>query len=243
MKIRKILNTTSHRPWELPDGDWKFYQEWNQAIFLHWKVDLDKLKEFVPQKLEIDLFDGEPWISIVAFTMENIRPRRLPAFYPISNFEEINIRTYVKSNGKTGVYFLSIEGGKIASCKIAKSISELPYKFSRMKRKKGGYYSKNKEFGDKLDLEFELGPDLDEKTDIDKWLTERYALFQDSGESINEFEIHHIEWPVKTIDLKKMEISYPRFDQLIQGKPQLTHYSDGVQVIAWNKKKTGYNNV
>ncbi|WP_203296529.1 YqjF family protein [Luteirhabdus pelagi] len=243
MKIRKILDTTSHRPWELPDGDWKFYQEWNQAIFLHWKVDLDKLNQFVPRELEIDLFRGEPWVSVVAFTMENIRPRRLPAFYPISNFEEINIRTYVKSNGKTGVYFLSIEGGKRVSCKIAKSISELPYRFSRMKRNEGSYYSSNKEYGDGLGLEFELGPDLDAKTELDKWLTERYALFQDSGESINEFEIHHLEWPIKTIELKKMEISYPRFDQLIQGKPQLTHYSDGVQVIAWNMKKTGCNNV
>ena len=54
MKIDKILRQTNHRPWELPAENWKFYQEWNNAIFLHWKVDLSTLKKFVPTELEID---------------------------------------------------------------------------------------------------------------------------------------------------------------------------------------------
>ena len=88
----------------------------------------------MPKELDIDLFEGKPWVSVVAFTMEKIRPKNLPSFAPISNFDEINIRTYIRSNNKTGVYFLSIEGGTKLSCKIAKGISELPYRFSKMKR-------------------------------------------------------------------------------------------------------------
>ena len=68
-----ILNITNHRPWEIPRGSWKFYQEWNNAVFLHWQVELAELKKFVPRELEIDLFEGKPWISLVAFTMEKIR--------------------------------------------------------------------------------------------------------------------------------------------------------------------------
>ena len=246
MTIREILNTTEHRTWKLPNEKWKFYQEWNNAIFLHWQVELSELKKFVPKELEIDLFDGKPWISVVAFTMEKIRPKNLPAFQPISDFDEINIRTYIKSNNKTAVYFLSIEGGKSLSCKIAKGMSELPYRFSKIKRTENQYESNNSEFNDKLNIQFEIGKGIKKKTELEKWLTERYALFQDTGTSINEFEIHHLEWPINKIDLKNLEINYPRFDKLIKNKPDIIQYSKGVKVIAWGKnkkEKTGYNTV
>jgi len=246
MTIREILNTTEHRPWEIPTENWKFYQEWNNVIFLHYQVELIELKKFVPKELKIDLFDGKPWITVVAFTMEKIRPKNLPSFPLISDFDEINIRTYVRSNNKTGVYFLSIEGGKLASCKIAKGISELPYRFSKIKRTEGQYESWNTEFNDKLDVEFTIGKDINEKTELDKWLTERYALFQDSEKSINKFEIHHLEWPINEINLKKAELNYPRFDKLIKNEPNKVQYSKGVKVIAWGKnkkEKTGYNTI
>lgn len=120
MKIREILNKTEHRPWKLPVGNWKFYQEWNNAVFLHWQVNESELRKLVPEDIEIDLFDGKPWVSVVAFTMEKIRPRSLPAFPLISDFDEINIRTYVKYNGKTGVYFLSIEEERKSLAKLLK---------------------------------------------------------------------------------------------------------------------------
>jgi uncharacterized protein YqjF (DUF2071 family) len=246
MNIHEILRTTEHRPWEIPNDVWKFYQEWNNAIFLHFQVDLIELKKFVPKELEIDLFDGVPWISVVAFTMEKMRPKNLPPFAPVSNFDEINIRTYVKSPSKTGVYFLSIEAGKQLSCSIAKGVSELPYRFSNIKRTNKTFHSKNSEFSDKLDIEFEIGTELKEKTELDRWLTERYALFQDSGESINEYEIHHVEWPIKQIDIKQLDVNYQRFENLIDGEPSIVHYSKGVKVLAWGKSKkdkTGYNNV
>lgn len=243
MTIRELLNTTEHRPWAIPTENWKFYQEWNHAIFLHWEVELSELRKFVPKELDIDLFDGKPWVSVVAFTMEKIRPKNLPPFSPISDFDEINIRTYVKSNNKTGVYFLSIEGGKKLSCKIAKSMSELPYRFSKIKRTEGRYISSNSEFNDHLDIEFAIGKEVKEKTELDKWLTERYALFQDTKSSINEFEIHHLEWPINGIELKKVSLNYQRFDKLIANNPHKTQYSKGVKVIAWGKnkkEKTGY---
>ncbi|MFG6686517.1 YqjF family protein [Mariniflexile sp. HNIBRBA6329] len=221
----------------MPTENWKFYQEWNNAIFLHWQVELTELKKFVPKELEIDLFEEKPWISLVAFTMEKIRPKNIPSFKPISDFNEINIRTYIKSNNKTGVYFLSIEGGKLASCKIAKGISELPYRYSKIKRQNGIYESTNKEYNDQLNIEFELGKARTEKTELDKWLTERYALFQDTKDSINEFDIHHLEWPTQEIKFKKLIVNYPRFRNLIKNEPNLTHYSNGVQVLAWNKNK------
>lgn len=50
MKLKEILEQTSHRPWEIPKGGWRFYQEWNDVLFLHWQVDLEELKRFVPKE-------------------------------------------------------------------------------------------------------------------------------------------------------------------------------------------------
>lgn len=246
MKIKELLSISEHRPWEMPNSPWKFYQEWNNAIFFHWQVDLVVLKEFVPDEIEIELFEGNPWVSMVAFTMEKMRPKNFPSLPPISDFDEINIRTYVKYKGKSGVYFLSIEGGTDISCRLAKSISELPYRYSKMTRNKNCFQSNNSNYGDNLNVRFEIGNELTKKEPIDIWLTERYALFQETEKSINAFEIHHVEWPINEINIEKLYLNYTRFDKLINNNPNKIQYSKGVEVIAWNKvktRKTGYNKV
>ena len=90
-----------------------------------------------------------------------------------------------------------------------------------------------------------FGNEVKEKTELDKWLTERYALFQDTDNSINEFEIHHLEWPLNEIEIQELELNYPRFEKLIKEQPSKIHYSKGVKVLSWKKiktTKTDYNN-
>jgi len=237
MTIKEILSTTEHRPWPLPMSSWRFYQEWNKAIFMHWEVNYEELRKLVPKELEIDLMDGKPWASLVAFTMENIRPKNLPAILPIPTFEEINIRTYVKSNNKTGVYFLSIEASNKLSCFVAKAISELPYRFSKMARDISSFTSSNAEFGDNFQVNFQVEEEQPKKTQLDKWLTERYALFQETKRGINKFEIHHVEWPIRNININNLHYEYARFNNLLIGKPHKIQYSEGVKVVAWGKEK------
>ncbi len=234
MKIREILDKVEHRPWEIPSGKWKYYQEWNKAIFLHYQVDLVELQKYVTSELEIDLFEDKAWISIVAFSMERIRPRNLPAFPLISNFHEVNIRTYVKHLGKTGVYFLSIEAGKKISCEIARKVSKLPYRFSKVERSKNVFQSENSSFNDRLHIQYSIANKIQQKTKLDEWLTERYALYQDSNNVINAFEIHHVEWPLYDVKIQHLDIEYPRFKNLLKDHPDRINYSSGVKVLAWS---------
>ena len=237
MNILDIINTQDHRPWPLPNSPWKFYQEWNDVIFLHWQVDLQDLRPFVPKSLEIDLYEGKPWVSVVAFTMDHIRPRNLPAFPPVSTFYEVNIRTYVKVNNTTGVYFLSIEACKRVSCFIARTMSALPYRHSKINRSASTLLSTNATFNDTLEIAFNVKQEITNKTAIDNWLTERYALMQDEKSTLNQFDIHHLEWPLHQIDISHLNINYDRYGALLKGRPNQTHYSKGVQVLAWGKQK------
>lgn len=233
LQTNELLHQVAHRPSSLPSGKWKFYQEWNQALFLHWKVDTELLRFFIPKELELDLFEQQAWISLVAFDMNRVRPRNLPHFRPVSDFSEINLRTYVTQNGKSGVYFLSIEAGKRMAARVARKLSGLPYRYSAMTRTSGSFFSENPQSGDLFNLRFNPGKALATKTELDKWLTERYALFQDVKGSIRSFDIQHVEWPVHELQIHEATINYPRFRHLIDKPADVAHYSPGVQVLAW----------
>lgn len=237
MNIEEILKSNIHRPWPLPKRTWRYYQEWNDVIFLHWRVDAECLLKLVPKPLEIETYEGSAWVSLVAFSMENVRIKGLPSFSPISNFHEVNIRTYVKFRNKSGVYFLSIEGAKWLSCKIAKAMSGLPYNFSLMERTNGLFHASNKKQGSELNIVATKGEKILSKSSLDLWLTERYALFQDTKKTIAEFDIHHIPWEVMSVTPKRLVINYSFLQKYFNRLPDKSHYSSGVQVLAWDREE------
>ncbi len=232
LSIKTILAQGKHRPWPMPARAWSFYQEWNKVVFMHWKLPLEVLMPFVPSELEIDMFDGNPWASVVLFDMNNIRPKNLPPLSVVSDFHEVNVRTYVKKDGKAGVYFLSIEGSKAISCFLARTISGLPYRPAMMDRTDRSFHLESQSQKNLIDIHYETGHEVCEKTLLDLWLTERYALFQDVENKIKSFDIHHVEWPIETISIGKLEIKYPQFP-FTNNPPDLLHYSPGVAVLAW----------
>ena len=236
--IDEILKEVAHRPFEIPKGNWVYYQEWNKALFLHWAVPYEILRKFVPSNLYLDTYDGECYISLVAFTMEKIRPKYLPSVGYISDFDEINVRTYIDNDNKKGVYFLNIEAGKTISAFIAKAISGLPYEKANIKRSERSYSSKNLKKGFQLNSDFEIKETIVNKTELDKWLTERYCLYLNQENEFYRYDIHHKEWEIKKVDIKNLTVNYKIGEiDLNNRQPNLTHYSDGIKVIAWKREK------
>lgn len=239
--INHILATQQHRPWPLPEGSWRYYQEWNDALFLHWKIPDDILLPLLPPGLTPDRTDdGALWISLVAFTMQQIRPRYLPALRPVSDFHELNLRTYVRHGNKPGVCFLSIEAQKQISVFIARNLSGLPYVKSGMRRSRtagsADFHSANKDTGFSLRANFSTGDSLSTITPLDQWLTERYCLYQDNHKRLLRFDIHHLPWPLRKVTINKLDVRYRLGAMdLYELPPDLIHYSEGVQVIAWDK--------
>lgn len=236
--IKEILQETGHRNWAYPKKSFSYYQEWNRVLFLHWKVDQAALSELIPQGLCLDLYNGEPWVSLVAFTMEKIRPRGLPALSWISNFDEINLRTYVIRDGKPGVYFLNIEAGKSLSSRIARYLSGLPYTYSRIRRNKNtGYQADFKARGFRFRADYQVGEQIQEKSPLDHFLTERYCLYNQSQNQLYRYEIQHLPWEIRQVGTSHLETHYPLGALDLSHTPDKLHYSQGVQVLAWNKEK------
>ncbi len=236
--IEDILQSTAHRPWPIPSAKWQYYQEWNRVLFLHWEIPFDLLRNVVPKQLPLDSFDGKYYISLVAFTMEHIRPRYLPAVAFVSDFHEINIRTYIKIDNKEGVYFLSIEAGKALSAFVARKLSGLPYRKTDMTRNHGIYTSTNHAQKFHFHTDYDTGALLTSKTSLDKWLTERYCLYLEEDNHIYRYDIHHKEWEIKSASVRQLTTQYTiDHIHLTNLPPNMIHYSDGVKVVAWNRMR------
>lgn len=234
--VSSILSQVQHRPFPVPSQKWTYYQEWRDAIFIHWKIPFETLRPLIPKELTPDSYNGEYYVSLVAFTMKNIRPRHLPAFPPVSTFHEINLRTYTKHENKAGVYFLSIEAEKTISAFLARKLSGLPYQKARMQRSSETYSSVNPEANQQLELTYRIGKPILNKSLLDSWLTERYCLHLVEQNRIYTFDIHHLEWPLAELEIKTQQLHYKVGDlNLGSIPPDSSHYSEGVQVLAWNK--------
>lgn len=245
--ISELIKTVSHRPYDMPTEDWRYYQEWNNALFLHWKIPVEILRPLVPEDLEIDTFEGNAWVSIVAFTMQKIRPKLLPSLKVISDFHEINLRTYVTNDNKPGVYFLNIEAEKAISAMVSRAISKLPYQKSDIVYSQidgNNLYVSKSSRNTFLEAEFKILPDAYKKTDLDRWLTERYCLYVDEGLYVYRYDVHHAEWEINDIQLNRLKLNY-KVQQLVinEDMPDHANYSKGVKVVAWAKKIIKKNNL
>lgn len=111
---------------------------WRDAVFLHFAVPAEKLRPWVPFELDLHAdSDGKlmAWVSCVAFTMRDLRPRSAPAFLfkPIATHEFLNVRTYVRHNGQRGIYFLAEWLPNLLSVLLVPPVFGLPYRYGKLR--------------------------------------------------------------------------------------------------------------
>ncbi|MCA9947052.1 MAG: DUF2071 domain-containing protein, partial [Anaerolineales bacterium] len=75
--------------------------EWRYLVMLNYHIDPEVLRPFLPNGTELDSWQGQTFISIVGFMFRNTRMLGLPIPGHI-NFEELNLRFYVRRQGAEG---------------------------------------------------------------------------------------------------------------------------------------------
>ncbi len=108
-----------------------FEMEWRDTLFASWPVDPDLLAPRLPDRLAVDTFDGDAYLSVVPFAIRDIRPEGLPAAIGLST-PELNLRTYVSCDDAPGVYFFSLDADGLLSVVGARLFNHLPYYWADM---------------------------------------------------------------------------------------------------------------
>jgi len=236
-KTDYILTQTSNRQYALPDRKWKYFQEWHDTLFLNWKVPKVLLEKHIPKELELDTFNNMAWVSLVAFEVKKMRPRNLPAIPYVSNFHEINVRTYVIKNGIPGIYMFSIETNKFIEVLLTRFFIGLPYQKSNIKRTKTALSSNNETSNYHLNVHCTIEPYHVKKTAVNLWLTERHALYEKCRGKICRFDIHHKEWELQKVHPKIHSIKHNAGDYALSAHPDSFYYSKKIDVVFWAKKE------
>ena len=198
---------------DVPPQPAVMYQKWEQLLFLHWGFEPAEIQKTLPTGLTADTFDGEAWVGIVPFLMRGIRPRFLPAVSKISNFLELNLRTYVHdAQGRPGVWFYSLECNQPLAVQIARSLFHLPYQHARMNtaiqpsgmRK---YASQRKKDEVVSKFHYQIADDSHEATPggLEFHLAERYLLFSKSPNGLRMGRVHHQPYPLAPASLQKWD--------------------------------------
>jgi uncharacterized protein YqjF (DUF2071 family) len=242
-----ILNEVAHRPWGMPTRPWVMTQTWLHLLFAHWPVAPDVMRPLVPAAFDIDLFDGQAWIGIVPFYMTNVAPRFVPSLPWVSEFPELNVRTYVRVGDRPGVFFFSLDAGSALAVHTARTLLNLPYYSASMTvtpRTEGIAYESRRD-ASRRPAEFQAvyGPAGEVFTaargSLEYFLTERYCLYHLTRRGRPyRLEIHHPPWQLQPAhaDLVRNTMGDVN-DVPLPADPPLLHFSHRQDMVGWSPSR------
>jgi uncharacterized protein len=220
------------------------FQSWRELLFAHWRVPTEELRRLVPAPLGVEEFDGSGWLGLTPFRLVDLRPRLLPALPGLSDFPEMNLRTYVRHEGRSGIYFFTLETASRLAVLGARALYRLPYRLAEMRITRAGewvHYQSQRSGGEAsfLGRYRPMGAAIQpEPGTLEHFLTERYALFvvlRNGG--VLRGDIHHRPWPLQTAEAeieRNTVFSAEGID--VPSQEPLLHYSARQDTLVWPPK-------
>ena len=185
-------------------------QTWRDLLFLHWPIEPSMIQQRLPEGLYVDTYQGQAFLGVVPFYMQGLRPVYCPSVPFISNFPELNLRTYVYDRyGRPGVWFFSLDAASWLSVKIARCFFALNYQHARMRHQQstdGGIKHQAQRRGGRAQ-EFVYKPLGNSEPAVvgsfEYFLVERYHLFvQNNQGRLYLGAIQHAPYQLEQVDLK-----------------------------------------
>ncbi len=235
----ELLQFRKHRPFPLPDKPWLIYQQWKDTLFLHCPVKPALVKPLLPAGLTLDTLSGIAWVSVVAFTITDLRMRVMSVIPMLPVFNELNLRTYVVRDNIPGIYFLQIKAGSHLAVLANRMTTKLRYQYADVRKTPAFHYfmSAGKE-NSLLDIDFNPGSFFHEVPALDRWLTERYCCYQEDGAHLYRYNIHHPVWPLYDVQTNYHLLRYNFGDlHLTDQSVHLMHYSPLQTALIWRRER------
>lgn len=217
---------------------------WEELLFLHWPVDAAALRRHLPVGVELDTFDGAAWLGVVPFRMVKTRWRWWPPLPTAHDFPEVNLRTYVRVGGRSGVWFLTLDAASRLAVEGARWTFGLPYFTARMACERRG---------ERLHFASERrdrrGPAATFRAawratgeargaapgSLEHFLTERYCLFALRRGRLVCGEIAHAPWLLARADVRIDACDMTRvLDLELCGAPASALIASPQTVAAWS---------
>lgn len=227
-------------------------QRWEDAVFLHWRVEPDRLAPLLPRGARPDVFDGAAWVGLVAFRMVGAGVGGGPGVPWLGTFLEVNVRAYtVDGRGRRGVTFLTLESDRVLPVLGARAVLGLSYRWARIRLAVGpgagdppvgsvlrytsrGRPAPNRQVPGRLrrtGFAVRVGERLTVPSPEDLFLTARFGLHGELFGLPMWVPNTHGPWPLhraEALEVRDELIAWCGLDGVAVGPPQSTLYSPGV---------------
>jgi uncharacterized protein YqjF (DUF2071 family) len=225
------------------------HQRWAELGFLHWPVPVAALRGLVPDALTIDTYEGQAYVGVIPFTVTGARPMLMPPLPWVSDFHEVNVRTYVHLDGADpGVWFFSLDASNPVMVAAARALFRLPYHHARMEMDvdAGGVDFRS----ERASLESAVFAARYEPLgraeapavgSLEYFLAERYLLYTTADRRLWQAQVHHEPYPLQGARVEVMVeglvdaagIARP------EGQPPLAHFAREVHVEIFALRDVG----
>lgn len=219
--------------------------EWRKLAMANYAVDQKLLQSYLPNKTEIDLWNGTCYVSLVGFMFLNtaIKGIKIP-FH--TNFEEVNLRFYLRfkdnDEWKRGVVFIKEIVPRHALTFVANTIYKENYETMPMTHSWKAnddllsveYRWKKKEWNS-FSVNASVEPGKIENGSEEEFITEHYWGYTKVNNKTSEYEVEHPRWEVYetkdySVDVNFGDVYGPEFDFLKEERPLSVFLAEGSQI-------------
>ena len=222
--------------------------QWRKLIMVNYVINPEILFEYIPFNTTIDLWNKQCFVSLVGFMFKDTRVKgiRVPCHV---NFEEVNLRFYVKYfNGlefKRGVVFIKEIVPKPALTLVANTLFDEHYETMPMKHnwKLGSneqhieYKWKNNRWNSiSVNASILSKPILTGSQE--EFITEHYWGYTKNDLKTSEYEVQHPKWEIYDIHNYSIQVDFQdiygkKFDFLSNQKPYSIILAEGSDVAVY----------
>jgi uncharacterized protein YqjF (DUF2071 family) len=227
--------------------------EWNDLAMFNYEIDPKILENYVPKGTELDLWNGKCYISLIGFMFENVKVLGFKVPFHV-NFEEVNLRFYVKrlENGiwKRGVVFIKEIVPKQAITFVANTLYKEHYQTLKMSHSRTeNETSKSFQYNWMKDRKWNSIQMTTSKNPIPialnseaEFITEHYFGYTKYNEKTTiEYEVRHPKWEQLEVVNHKIEVDFESiygkdFTFLQNLKPTSTFLALGSKITIEGKR-------
>jgi len=220
--------------------------EWRDLIMANYEVDRALLIDRVPHGTELDLHEGRCFVSLVGFMFLNTRVLGVPIPYHV-NFEEVNLRFYVKREMpdeiRRGVVFVKEIVPRTAIAFVARTLYGEPYECWQMNNSRSEHvvkYSWRRDDSDNR-IEVTTGENIGVPADGShgEFIIEHYWGYTKRGpDRTDEYRVEHPKWQLRSVESSKIDVDFGRvyggeFEFLTETKPYSVVFAQGSAIAVY----------
>ncbi|MCP5535948.1 MAG: DUF2071 domain-containing protein [Akkermansiaceae bacterium] len=186
---------------------------WEDLILANYEVDPQVLEPYVPGGTLLDLFEGQCFVSLVAFMFKKTRVMGIPVPFH-RNFEEVNLRFYIHPEGepeKRSVAFIKEIVPRSVIPLISNTLFKEHYVATRMSHKIAPpniEYTWGANLMSRIAINLTNKPARPASGSIEEFITEHYLGFTKHPGGTIQYEVFHPQWEVATVTDSQIDVDF-----------------------------------